>query len=178
MPGSVTKAGCPISRSFFARCGIPLRLLSDSRLSPMHLPVSIGGSAHLAKNERDMGHPASSGSQEFARLLGSLPAFSPCTDLAESIDNTRSVSRSTADPLVPALLLQPVHACAERWHAWPKHHLAAGLIAIYSRRFKEPSENTERCTQIYSSFSEIAGRPTAACISSMTRSRRPIGART
>ena len=29
--GSLTKAGCPISRSFFARCGIPRHLPSDSK---------------------------------------------------------------------------------------------------------------------------------------------------
>src|ERR1700722_18823716 len=29
--GSLTKDGCPISRSFFARCGIPLLFPSDSR---------------------------------------------------------------------------------------------------------------------------------------------------
>ena len=30
--GSLTKAGCPTSRSFFARCGIPLHLSSNSRV--------------------------------------------------------------------------------------------------------------------------------------------------
>ena len=29
---SLTKAGCPTSRSFFARCGIPLHLPSNSRV--------------------------------------------------------------------------------------------------------------------------------------------------
>ncbi len=30
-PGSLAKDGCPISRSFFARCGIPLFFPSDFR---------------------------------------------------------------------------------------------------------------------------------------------------
>jgi hypothetical protein len=32
-PSSLTKDGWPISRSFFARCGIPLRFPSDSRFT-------------------------------------------------------------------------------------------------------------------------------------------------
>src|SRR6202034_1847581 len=49
--------GCPISRSFFARYGIPLLSLTNSS----H-PVNSSGQyplvPHLAKNERDMGHPS------------------------------------------------------------------------------------------------------------------------
>jgi hypothetical protein len=64
----VTNDGCPTSRSFFARCGIP-------RLSAAHSPLATGldvhdhlrpypqgaevrGIPHLAKNERDVGYPA------------------------------------------------------------------------------------------------------------------------
>src|ERR1700733_12444592 len=50
---SQTNDGCPISRSFFARCGIPLLFPSDSRFIRMHLAVNIGGIPYLAKNERD-----------------------------------------------------------------------------------------------------------------------------
>jgi hypothetical protein len=88
----VTNAGCPTSRSFFARCGIPQ--VFPSRLSradrstrvplvrpSLSVPVrsiceenprllrkksaflgelrgESGGVPHLAKNERDVGHPA------------------------------------------------------------------------------------------------------------------------
>jgi hypothetical protein len=47
--------GCPISRSFFARCGIrePLSSLPVAE----NQPVERRGLPHLAKNERDMGHP-------------------------------------------------------------------------------------------------------------------------
>jgi hypothetical protein len=48
--------GCPISRSFFARCGIPR--LSPQTLNSTKKSEGCGsGIPHLAKNERDMGHP-------------------------------------------------------------------------------------------------------------------------
>ena len=49
----VTEAGCPTSRSFLARCGIPLQLPSDSD-HPMRSVINVGRIPHLAKNERDM----------------------------------------------------------------------------------------------------------------------------
>src|ERR1700721_1247752 len=57
-PCSLTKDGCPISRSFFARCGIPLLFPSGLWIHPTHLAVNIGGIPNLAKNQRDMGHPS------------------------------------------------------------------------------------------------------------------------
>src|ERR1700722_10374058 len=52
LPRSV---GCPISRSFFARCGIPRTLTFFSTFGKKH--VERCGIPYLAKNERDMGHP-------------------------------------------------------------------------------------------------------------------------
>jgi hypothetical protein len=54
-----TEDGWPISRWFFARCGNPLLFPSNSRFARWHLAVNIGGIPHLAKNQRDMGHPSS-----------------------------------------------------------------------------------------------------------------------
>jgi hypothetical protein len=54
-----TEDGWPISRWFFARCGIPLLFPSNSRFARWHLAVNLGGIPHLAKNQRDMGHPSS-----------------------------------------------------------------------------------------------------------------------
>jgi hypothetical protein len=48
--------GCPISRSFFARYEIP-RLLTESFGPRKAFKVEIRGIPHLAKNERDVGHP-------------------------------------------------------------------------------------------------------------------------
>jgi hypothetical protein len=48
LPQSV---GCPISRSFFARCGIPRTSTLFSELRKTH--VERCGIPHLAKNERD-----------------------------------------------------------------------------------------------------------------------------
>src|ERR1700677_237611 len=84
---STTNAGCPTSRSFFARCGIPPRSsrASDNKEDVLRRPAFLfangswpqpperlrnksallwelrgerGGIPHLAKNERDVGHPA------------------------------------------------------------------------------------------------------------------------
>jgi hypothetical protein len=45
---AATEFGCPTSRSFFARCGFTTALNPKAlRLDP-----------HLAKNERDVGHPS------------------------------------------------------------------------------------------------------------------------
>ena len=52
---SLGKAGCPISRSFFARCGIPPRLHSDSRCTRCTYRPKVSGIPHLAKNGRYVG---------------------------------------------------------------------------------------------------------------------------
>ena len=56
--GSLTKAGCPTSRSFFARCGIPPMLDRSVHRITRELEGRFSGIPHLAKNERDVGHPA------------------------------------------------------------------------------------------------------------------------
>ena len=58
VPDLLTNDGCPTSRSFFARCGIPLPLSLGLSIHPRHLTVNLGGIPYLAKNERDMGHPS------------------------------------------------------------------------------------------------------------------------
>src|SRR5271155_5410779 len=52
-----TKAGSPISRSIFARCGRP-QLLTGRFFALTAGNIEVRGLPHLAKNERDMGHPA------------------------------------------------------------------------------------------------------------------------
>src|SRR5580698_7002940 len=47
--------GCPISRSFFARCGRPRTLTFFPTFKKKQ--VECCGIPYLAKNERDMGHP-------------------------------------------------------------------------------------------------------------------------
>jgi hypothetical protein len=60
--------GWPTSRSFFARCGIPRLSTGHSLLAtglhvhghlhPVHPGAEVCGIPHLAKNERDVGHPS------------------------------------------------------------------------------------------------------------------------
>jgi hypothetical protein len=59
LPQSV---GCPISRSFFARCGMPQR--STCFFLKVEKKVQVRGIPHLAKNERDMGHPTLCGREK------------------------------------------------------------------------------------------------------------------
>ena len=54
--GSLTKAGCPTSRSFFARCGIPLHLPSDCKFTRYTQRSTVA--PHLPRNERAVGYPA------------------------------------------------------------------------------------------------------------------------
>src|ERR1700735_3298663 len=53
----LTKDGCPISRSFFARCGITRVLNLSASVNP-ESEENMSVSQHLAKNERDVGHPS------------------------------------------------------------------------------------------------------------------------
>jgi len=57
----VADDGCPTSRSFFARCGIPLALTVrfQGPIETQGLQGESRGIPHLAKNERDVGHPSS-----------------------------------------------------------------------------------------------------------------------
>ena len=51
--GSVTKAGCPTSRSFFARCGIPLHLPSVSRFI-RYTQWSTSVVSHISRKTSEM----------------------------------------------------------------------------------------------------------------------------
>src|ERR1700722_16245411 len=70
LPRSV---GCPISRSFFARYGIPQR--STCFFPKVEKKVKVRGIPHLAKNERDMGHPTLLG-----RDKDSMPTLRDCCE--------------------------------------------------------------------------------------------------
>jgi len=66
---SLTKDGCPISRFVFCQMWDSNTLSLRLSVHPMHLAVNIGGIPHLAKNERDMGHPSFVREQEICVLL-------------------------------------------------------------------------------------------------------------
>ncbi len=55
---SLTKDGWPVSRSFFARSGIPPLPTTKCRRMRRESEGKSSGIPYLAKNERDMGHPS------------------------------------------------------------------------------------------------------------------------
>src|ERR1700734_2536428 len=73
--GSLTKAGCPISRSFFARCGLP-PMLTGRCIGEIESQREGAVVSHISRKKSEIwGTQPSSGNQDIRILIrGELPA--------------------------------------------------------------------------------------------------------